>query len=65
MYDSDKFPFYPAELYHQFHNDFMSPPYGAAYNKLASSLEKAGVLRETGCPEKKPELQQVSLYEGW
>ena len=25
VYDSNKFPFYPAELYHQFHNDFMGP----------------------------------------
>ena len=25
-YDSDKFPFYQAEVYHQYHNDFQSPP---------------------------------------
>merc|ERR1719183_180368 len=32
--DSNKFPFYQAEVYHQFHNDFQSPAYGKAYNNL-------------------------------
>ena len=41
----------PAELYHQFHDDFMGPPYGRAYNALNPSLYKAGVLKTTGCPE--------------
>eukprot|EP00968_Pinguiococcus_pyrenoidosus_P021812 scaffold2923_cov313-Pinguiococcus_pyrenoidosus.AAC.20 len=26
--DSNAFPFHVAEVYHQFHNDFQSPPYG-------------------------------------
>ena len=51
VYDSNKFPFYPAELYHQFHDDFMGPPYGKAYNALNPQLYKSGVLRSTGCPE--------------
>jgi len=49
--DSDKFPFYPAELYHQFHNDFQGPPYGSAYNNLLKTLYKAGELKPTGCPD--------------
>lgn len=28
VYDTKEFPFYQAEVYHQFHNDFQSPPYG-------------------------------------
>jgi peptide methionine sulfoxide reductase MsrA len=54
IYDSKKFPFYPAELYHQFHDDFMGSPYGKAYNSLNANLYKAGVLKNTGCPEPPP-----------
>lgn len=57
VYDSDAFPFYPAELYHQFHNDYLGNlrpgepvSYGKAYNSLQQSLSKAGVLADTGCP---------------
>jgi hypothetical protein len=48
--DSDAFPFYPAESYHQFHNDFQSPAYGKAYNNLRVQLTEAGKLSDTGCP---------------
>ena len=34
VYDTAKFPFYQAEVYHQFHNDFQSPAYGKKYNDL-------------------------------
>lgn len=44
--DSDKFPFYIAEPYHQFHNDFQSPAYGKAYNDLRKQLQ----VPDTGCP---------------
>jgi len=50
--DSDAFPFYPGEVYHQFHNDFMGPPYGAAYNKLQTKLVDASRLSTTGCPDR-------------
>lgn len=49
--DSNEFPFYPAELYHQFHNDFQGPAYGTAYNSLQTTLRKAGKIDLTGCPE--------------
>mmetsp|Transcript_19885 Transcript_19885/g.40514 ORF Transcript_19885/g.40514 Transcript_19885/m.40514 type:complete len:255 (+) Transcript_19885:26-790(+) len=49
--DSDKFPFYPAELYHQYHNDFQGPAYGKAYNMLQGVLAKEGRIGTTGCPE--------------
>ena len=52
VYDSDAFPFYPAELYHQFHNDFQGAPYGSAYNALQPVRAKAGAIGETGCPER-------------
>jgi peptide methionine sulfoxide reductase MsrA len=50
VYDSNRFPFYSAELYHQFHNDFIGPPYGKAYNAINDVQYKAGSLRDTGCP---------------
>ena len=49
--DSDAFPFYPAEVYHQFHNDFKGPRYPAAYNALKDKMVENGQLTETGCPE--------------
>jgi peptide methionine sulfoxide reductase MsrA len=54
VYDSNKFPFYAGELYHQFHNDFMGPAYGQAYNSLLSSQYKSGLLASTGCPDMDP-----------
>lgn len=48
--DSDQFPFFPAESYHQFHNDFQSPAYGKAYNSLREQLTTAGAMTDTGCP---------------
>lgn len=54
VYDSDKFPFYPAELYHQFHDDFMGPPYGTAYNNLLPTLFKEKKLSAVGCPDLDP-----------
>jgi len=49
--DSNKFPFHPAEVYHQFHDDFQSPPYGKDYNNLRAVMKKEGRISETGCPE--------------
>ena len=51
VYDSNKFPFSPAELYRQFHNDFMGPAYGQQYNSLLNTKYKDGALRSTGCPD--------------
>lgn len=52
VYDSLKFPFYQAEVYHQFHNDFQSPPYGKKYNNLQNVAFEDGRLKITGCPDK-------------
>ncbi len=52
VYDSNKFPFYQAEVYHQFHNDFQSPAYGKAYNELAATAFDEGRLKITGCPDR-------------
>ena len=52
VYDSTKFPFYQAEVYHQFHNDFQSPAYGKAYNELAATAFDEGRLKITGCPDR-------------
>lgn len=52
VYDTAKFPFYQAEVYHQFHNDFQSPPYGKKYNSLANQAFEEGRLKVTGCPDR-------------
>jgi len=60
VYDSDRFPFYPAELYHQFHNDFMGPKYGSAYNNLLPKLYAQKKVGLVGCPD----LDPATLVEG-
>jgi hypothetical protein len=52
VYDSKKFPFYQGEVYHQYHNDFQSAPYGKAYNKLADLALEEGRIKGTGCPDR-------------
>ncbi len=52
VYDSTKFPFYQAEVYHQYHNDFQSPAYGKNYNELAQTAFDDGHLKITGCPDR-------------
>jgi hypothetical protein len=52
VYDSNQFPFYQAEVYHQYHNDFQSPPYGKAYNKLADLALEEGRIHTTNCPDR-------------
>lgn len=52
VYDSIKFPFYQAEVYHQYHNDFQSAPYGQAYNELANLALEEGRIKGTGCPDR-------------
>lgn len=52
VYDTAKFPFYQAEVYHQFHNDFQSPAYGKKYNELANLAFEDGRIKTTGCPDR-------------
>jgi hypothetical protein len=52
VYDTAQFPFYQAEIYHQYHNDFQDRPYGVAYNKLADVAFNDGRLKITGCPDR-------------
>ena len=52
VYDTAAFPFFQAEVYHQFHNDFQSPAYGKAYNDLADELFDEGRIKMTGCPDR-------------
>lgn len=52
VYDIKKFPFYQAEIYHQYHNDFQSPAYGKEYNNLANTAFEGGRLKLTGCPDR-------------
>lgn len=50
VYDSDQFPFYQGEIYHQFHND-MTEFYNDAYHKLKDEQLKVGQLKKVECPE--------------
>ena len=52
VYDTKRFPFFQAEVYHQYHNDFQSPPYGKQYNNLAEQAFLQGRLKLTGCPDR-------------
>mmetsp|Transcript_22565 Transcript_22565/g.30055 ORF Transcript_22565/g.30055 Transcript_22565/m.30055 type:complete len:275 (-) Transcript_22565:570-1394(-) len=52
VYDTATFPFYQAEVYHQFHDDFQSPAYGKKYNSLAQMAFDDGRLTITGCPDR-------------
>ncbi|KAL3810011.1 hypothetical protein ACHAXA_006126 [Cyclostephanos tholiformis] len=50
--DSRKFPFYQAEVYHQYHNDFLTPAYGKEYNNLVNAALDDGRIKITGCPDR-------------
>ena len=53
--DSNRFPFYPGEVYHQFHCNFFPSegmPYPSTYViDLWHDLQRTGQLQRTGCPE--------------
>ena len=49
--DSEKFPFFQGEPYHQFHDGFaQGEDYPNSYNGLANKLFKAGTIKDGGCP---------------
>ena len=51
--DTAKFPFYVAEVYHQFHDGFMpGEQYPDKYNDIKQQLVEKGLIKPTGCPEK-------------
>eukprot|EP00542_Grammatophora_oceanica_P021100 CAMPEP_0194033354 /NCGR_PEP_ID=MMETSP0009_2-20130614/6087_1 /TAXON_ID=210454 /ORGANISM="Grammatophora oceanica, Strain CCMP 410" /LENGTH=245 /DNA_ID=CAMNT_0038674041 /DNA_START=52 /DNA_END=789 /DNA_ORIENTATION=+ len=52
VYDTAKFPFHQAEVYHQYHDDFQSPAYGKKYNNLANVALEEGRIVGTGCPDR-------------
>ena len=52
VYDTKAFPFYQGEFYHQYHNDFLTPAYGKAYNDLAEPALDDGRIKITGCPDR-------------
>ena len=51
IYDSTKLPFYPAEVYHQFH-DGLGYKFPLEYTRgvKANALQR-GLIEQTGCPE--------------
>lgn len=50
--DSEMFPFYQAEVYHQYHDGFFpGENYPNSYNNLQIKFAQAGVLKTTGCPD--------------
>lgn len=51
VYDSNDLPFYPAEVYHQFH-DGLGYKFPEEYtSKLKKNALRRGLIRPTGCPE--------------
>ena len=52
VYDTKIYPFYQAEIYHQFHNDFQVLPYGTKYNNLANRALDDGRLHRVSCPDR-------------
>eukprot|EP00283_Hemiselmis_rufescens_P023113 CAMPEP_0173448630 /NCGR_PEP_ID=MMETSP1357-20121228/41140_1 /TAXON_ID=77926 /ORGANISM="Hemiselmis rufescens, Strain PCC563" /LENGTH=297 /DNA_ID=CAMNT_0014415161 /DNA_START=26 /DNA_END=919 /DNA_ORIENTATION=- len=50
VYDTAKFPFYPGEVYHQYHDD-MVEKYGKVYGALREAGVGRGAFKTTGCPE--------------
>mmetsp|Transcript_31607 Transcript_31607/g.73720 ORF Transcript_31607/g.73720 Transcript_31607/m.73720 type:complete len:312 (-) Transcript_31607:141-1076(-) len=50
VYDSNKFPFYQGEVYHQFHDD-MIERYTETYKKIKNTMLENGKLRKVQCPE--------------
>jgi hypothetical protein len=60
-----RYPFYPAELYHQFHDDFMGPSYGKAYNSLQGRQYKQGLVGLTGCPDMDPVRDEGRYAKGF
>ncbi|CAE6939997.1 PUB49 [Symbiodinium natans] len=51
VYDTAQYPFFQAELYHQFHDDFMpGGNYPQEYNDLYHDLLADGRMTSTGCP---------------
>ena len=49
--DTGAFPFFPAEVYHQFHDGFnLDENYPASYNRLARELVATGGVVDSGCP---------------
>ena len=51
IYDSDKLPFYPAEVYHQFH-DGLGYKFPEEYTRdLKKNALQRGLIKSTGCPE--------------
>jgi len=51
VYNSIKFPFYQAEVFNQYHDDFQSPPYGKVYNDLRIQALEDRIIEATGCPD--------------
>jgi len=50
VYDTKSFPFYPGEVYHQYHDD-MVEKYGSEYGSLRAKGVERGAFAPTGCPE--------------
>mmetsp|Transcript_68769 Transcript_68769/g.139415 ORF Transcript_68769/g.139415 Transcript_68769/m.139415 type:complete len:321 (+) Transcript_68769:84-1046(+) len=62
IYDSEQFPFYQAELYHQFHDD-IGAKYPASYKSLKDGLLKKGRLRPVSCPEEEFSEEQSEMAD--
>eukprot|EP00931_Biecheleriopsis_adriatica_P049506 TRINITY_DN28640_c0_g1_i1.p1 TRINITY_DN28640_c0_g1~~TRINITY_DN28640_c0_g1_i1.p1 ORF type:complete len:277 (-),score=29.65 TRINITY_DN28640_c0_g1_i1:146-976(-) len=69
VYDSDTWPFHQAELYHQFHDDYLpGGDYSSSYNALGRNLQCSGRLFTTQCAREKPsskvDCDEIKLPSG-
>lgn len=50
VYDTEEYPFYQGEMYHQFHDDFMpGGQYPQSYNDLQAVVAQTCLITPTGC----------------
>jgi len=57
VYDSKQFPFQQAEIFHQFHDDYLpSGQYDRFYNLLRTSMACSGKIVPTSCAKDEPAL---------
>ena len=65
VYDTETFPFYRAEQYHQFHtNNVLRRPVPDSYTRdLKNTQAAAGLINPTGCPDQP--VPGTPLESGW
>ena len=64
VYDSNKFPFYAGELYHQFHDDVVGT-YGRQYASLRAAALERGTVALSPCPGDSAQDTALEALQKW